>query len=94
MATTSCYRYDWYFADGLPPGTNYYGYIQWQSPPVRSAAATSTITAVPSNSTDRLTILDTSINGVGLFMTVEFTMQNTGLYTVRNWTIFMSVVEP
>ena len=94
MATLACWRYPWSFAPGLAPGQDYAGYIQWQAAPFRQANAAAILTAVPASPNDRLTILDTSIRGLGAFMSAEFTMRNTGLYTVTNWTIFYSIVEP
>jgi hypothetical protein len=96
MATVTCYRYNWFFPEGLPPGTDYYGYIIWGSAPVQILEGTSTITATPSDLGARLTIMDTSIKGTGPgTTTVEFTLRNTSsVNTVRYWTIFLSIVRP
>jgi hypothetical protein len=96
MATVTCYRYDWTFAAGLPPGTTYNGYIQWGAAPVLVLNGTSTITAVPTTRGDTLAVLDTSISGIGPGTTfVLFTLRNTSISnTVRSWTIFLSIVQP
>jgi hypothetical protein len=94
MPTTTCYSYPWVYEPGLPPGTDYYGYITFSHPPVLIAAATSTVTAVPSLITDRITMVDTTIDSIGVGMSVEFTMRNSGTTTVTNWTVYLSIVQP
>jgi hypothetical protein len=96
MASVVCYRYNWSFPEGLPPGTFYYGFITWNSAPVIILNGTSTITATPTNQGDSLTVLDTSISGVGPALTsVLFTLKNTSSSnTIRYWTIFLSIVQP
>ena len=96
MATVTCYRYNWSFPAGLPPGTSYFGYITWGSAPVLIGMGTSTITAVPTTPGDTLAVVDTSISGVGAgIIRVLFTLRNTSSSnTVRFWTIFLSIVQP
>jgi hypothetical protein len=96
MASVVCYRYNWSFPEGLPPGTFYYGYITWSAPPVIILNGTSTITATGSLNGDQLTVVDTSISGVGPGTTsVLFTLKNTSFSnTIRYWTIFLSIVQP
>jgi hypothetical protein len=96
MATVTCYRYNWSFPAGLPPGTPYYGYLTWGSAPVLIGMGTSTITAVPTAHGDTLAVLDTSISGIGPGTTqLLFSIRNTSTTnTVRNWTIFLSIVQP
>jgi hypothetical protein len=96
MANVLCYRYNWSFPEGLPPGAFYYGYITWGSAPVAILTGTSTITATPSANGEVLTVVDTSISGVGPGTTaVLFTLRNSSSSnTVRFWTIFLSIVQP
>jgi hypothetical protein len=96
MATVTCYRYEWLFAEGLRPGTNYYGYIKWDVPPVLVLQGTVTITAAPGGGPGgKITVLGTSVYGTGPGTSgAEFTIRNDGNATITTWTIFMSIVQP
>lgn len=99
MATVRLYQYNWSFPQGLPPNTNYYGYITWGSPPVLPLTGTVTITASPVgagvSSGVKLAVLDTTVFGPGPGTSgVEFTMRNVGYSTIRSWTVYMSLVTP
>jgi hypothetical protein len=92
MANVVCYRYSFSFAQGLPKGTLYYGYISFQAPPLLVNASTSTITAVPFEQ-GKLTIVETAVDGP-VNPAAWFTMRNDGDSTIHNWTIFLSLIQP
>jgi hypothetical protein len=92
MANVVCYKYYFSFAQGLPKGTLYYGYISFQSPPLLVNTSASTITAVPSD-LSKLTIVETAVAGP-VNPVCSFTMRNDGDSTIHNWTIFLSLIQP
>jgi hypothetical protein len=92
MANVVCYRYNFSFAQGLPKGTFYYGYISFQAPPLLVNAGTSTITAVPFEQ-GTLTITETAVAGP-VNPAATFTMRNDGQSTIHNWTIFLNLIQP
>jgi hypothetical protein len=92
MANVVCYRYNFSFAPGLAKGTFYYGYINFQAPPLLVNASASTITAVPSDQS-QLTIVETAVTGP-VNPAALFTMRNDGSSTIHYWTIFLSLIQP
>jgi hypothetical protein len=96
MATITLIKYPWTFVEGVRPGQNYYGYIIWGSAPVLILQGTSTITATPLERGNSITVLDTTISGIGPGTTsLLFTIRNSSSFDILyRWNIFLSIIRP
>lgn len=92
MATVNFFSVPWAFDQGLPPGTEYYGYFSWNAPPHPALTSTSVITAVATGNGDKLTMVNTSIRFIPGHSSLEFTIRNTGPNTVRHWTVNLTMI--